>query len=338
MTRSAVLALSALLVACAGKAQSPEPRPSPTTTCGDGAPMRVRFYDVGQALSALVELPDGRRVLVDTGESPKRPGCGKACADASAHLLDGLRRDLAGSALDLVWITHQHSDHLGGAPEVLSAFPVRAYADNGRDLGRPTVRRARDAADAKGIAVHVIGPGAAHAPLAAAPPVRVAPVVPAAWPKRCETDANECSIALRIDYCASSVLFVGDAEAGEEAVLDPGGPVSLLQVGHHGSETSTTDAFLAKVAPRYAVISSGRPGEGMNATYCHPRRATVERLAKAIGGAPGRPIRAFDGAVSCKGAGDEHWADTASPAGLWATARDGDVLLVTRGDGRFVRE
>jgi competence protein ComEC len=252
--------------------------------------------------------------------------------------LSSLAKDLAGAPIDLVWITHPHSDHLGGAPELLERFVVRAWVDNGRDLDRPTVARARAAAEGKGVHVRVAAPGAPFAPLAPETPgVRVTPVLPAAWPKSCDKDANDCSIALRVDYCASSVLFVGDAEAEEEALLDPG-PVTLLQVGHHGSDTSTSPAFLAKTTPRYAVISSGRPGEGMNATYCHPRRATVERLAHVVSpDAPGGTLRAFDGGA-CKGAGPEAWRDVPVPGSLWATARDGDVVLVTRGDGTFVRE
>ncbi len=303
--------------------------------------MSVRFYDVGQALSALVTLPDGRHVLVDTGESPKRAGCGGPCVAAHAHLMDMLHHDLATQPIDLLWITHQHSDHLGGAPAILESFPVTVYADNGRDLEKNPVERARGAAMARGVRVQVIDPQHGATPLVGKPPVTVTPILPATWPKSCKEDANDCSIALRIEYCASSVLFVGDAEATEEALLSPG-KTTLIQVGHHGSDTSSSDAFLAKISPRYAVISSGKPFEGLNTTYCHPRSTTVEKLAKTLGGATDGVVRAFDaalaGASGCKSAGPTAWRDVPVPSALWSTARDGDVTLVTRGDGTFIRE
>src|SRR5437868_10960891 len=90
--------------------------------CTSGAPLRVRFYDVGQGLSALVNLPDGRNILVDAGSTQPK----------SYH--DKLKQDLAGKPLDLLWITHQHVDHIGGADEVLKKVPVKSYVDNGRLL------------------------------------------------------------------------------------------------------------------------------------------------------------------------------------------------------------
>lgn len=296
--------------------------------------MTVRFFDVGQALSALVELPDGRRVLVDAGESPTR--CGAPCRAWHERLLGRLRA-AAASRLDLLWITHQHSDHLGGAPAVIEAFRPLVYVDNGRDLDKHGVRAAREAAAAHGVTVRVVDPEQRRSPLAERDGVRLTPLVPAPWPSSCHHDPNDCSIALRIDYCRSSVLFTGDAGAHEEGALDTQGPASLLQVGHHGSDTSSSKAFLARVRPRYAVISSGRPGEGTNRTYCHPRAVTVERVTAALGGAGVRSIRAFDGAVACKMGTDANWVEVPASDRLWATARDGDVALVTTGDGAFYR-
>jgi competence protein ComEC len=106
--------------------------------------MRVRFYDAGQALAVLVTLPDRRHLLVDTGESPRRP-----CAECRAwheRVMAGLRKDVGARGLDLVWITHQHSDHMGGASAVLGAFPVAVYVDNGLDLERTAVLREARAA------------------------------------------------------------------------------------------------------------------------------------------------------------------------------------------------
>jgi competence protein ComEC len=300
--------------------------------------MTVHFYDVGQGLAALVDLPDGRHVLVDAGDSPRRSGCGDVCAQKDQHLLAALANDLGAAPIDLLFVTHQHSDHIGGAPEVLGAFRVATYADNGREPRKEEVSRAHRAATARGTAMRVVDPDDPASPIASSPGVTLTPIVPAAFPESCARDPNECSIGLRIDFCASSVLFVGDAEHAEEARLDPGGPVTLLQVAHHGSETSTTPGFLAKARPSYAVISAGKPDEGVNRDYCHPRAIVVERLTRVLGGdgAGGSVLRAFDG-ERCDRAQPSDWIDVRASDRLWATSRDGDVVLTTTGDGACAR-
>jgi competence protein ComEC len=316
---------------------APSAAASPATTCGGGRKLVVHVYDVDQALAVLVDLPDGRHILVDTGDSPRRSSCGDVCAAADRHLLSKLRTDLHGAPIDLLWITHQHSDHIGGAPEVLSTFHVGTYADNGRDARKAEVRRAHQAAEQHGAAVRIVDPEHPDAPVPGSPDVRITPIVPAAWPTSCAHDANDCSIALRIDFCSSSVLFTGDAEHEEEAVLDPHGHVGLLQVGHHGSETSTTPGFLARVRPSYAVISAGKPTDGMDVTYCHPRAIIAKRLTTLMGGPGSKTLHAFDG-LRCAGSQPSDWLDVPVSDHLWATERDGDVVLATTGDGVFVRE
>jgi competence protein ComEC len=299
--------------------------------------MTVHFYDVGEALSALVELPDGRHILVDAGNGTHRAGCGDSCDAAGHHLMEHLQADLHGSPIDLLWITHQHADHIGGAPEVLNAFHTRIYVDNGRDSGKFEVRRAHSAADGRGTALSVVDPQHPDMPIAGSPNLRLTPIVPSAWPPSCAYDPNECSIALRIDFCSSSLLFTGDAEHDEESKLDPRGPVTLLQVAHHGSETSTTPGFLAKVKPKYAVISAGRPGDGYNRLFCHPRARVVQRLTKVLAGAASGTLDAFDGERCDRSIGSD-WSAVSTSEFLWATERDGDVRLTTTGDGAFRRE
>ncbi len=297
----------------------------------------MRFYDVGQGLAAMVDLPDGRHLLVDAGDVATRSGCGDVCERAHRHLLDRLDGDLHGAPLDLLWITHQHSDHMGGAPDVLGRFDVGLFVDNGRDDDKQEIVHLHEAARARGVRMRVVNPSSHDDPLALGGgdgALRVKAVVPKAWPEKCAHDANDCSIGLRIDYCQSSILFTGDAEADEEHAFAEG-PITLLQVGHHGSDTSTSLGFLDKARPKYAVISAGHPGEGMNETYCHPRTVTVERLTERLGGPGQRALRAFDGKVSCKRATSEHWHDVPASDRLFATERDGDVVLATTGDGVF---
>src|SRR5262249_20267040 len=142
--RLAVLPLLLTLASCGPAAPPPSQAPSlpaPTSTaepqpkgpgpvepraaCRPGPPMRVHFYDAGQALAVLLTLPDGRHVLIDAGESPRRPCAG--CKAWHERVMAGLHADLGPSQLHLLWITHQHSDHVGGAADVLEAFPTKLY-------------------------------------------------------------------------------------------------------------------------------------------------------------------------------------------------------------------
>jgi competence protein ComEC len=347
-----VLALAGVLPACSkpgspGIARSEPgslPLASTVAPVGTGPVMpatngtlTLHFYDVGQGLAVLVDLPDGRHVMVDAGDMAQREGCGDTCARTQAHLLQRLRADLHGAPLDMLWLTHPHADHVGGAPAVLATVPVRLVVDNGRDERKGEVKRAREAAVAAGARLAVVDPDHRDAPLPSSAAVTLRPVLPDAWPRSCREDANECSIGLRIDFGRSSVLLTGDAEHEEEKRLDVGGPVTLLQVGHHGSDTSTSPALLARLRPRYAVVSAGKPGEGLNQEYCHPRALVIERLTQVLGGpAPGAGLTAFDG-TRCDRATPGDWVTVPTSAALWATERDGDVVLTTSGDGVFTR-
>jgi len=238
-----------------------------------------------------------------------------------------------------LWITHQHSDHIGGAADVLEQIHVVNYVDNGLDSGKKQVETTHLAAVAAHTTVGAVDPLHGAVPLQNSSLVKISAIVRSKrWTDSCTDNPNDCSIGLRIDYCQSSVLFMGDAEKGEEGVLDPGGPVTVLQVAHHGGDTSTTSEFLAKAKPKYAVISGSKPGVGLNVTYCHPRKSVVDRLTDALGGPGKKSLQAFDGEVLCKGASAEHWPQVKVADRLYATQRDGDIVLTTLGDGEFKRE
>jgi len=94
-----------------------------------------------------------------------------------------------------------------------------------------------------------------------------------------DSDANDSSIVFRIEYGDTSFLFTGDAERNaEQAILNSGVSLSatVLKVGHHGSDTSTTYPFLREIMPQYAVISVGTGN-----SYGHPTEDTLSRLRDA---------------------------------------------------------
>lgn len=321
-----------------GKVMQDRSPPPPSATCG-GQKLRVAFYNAGQALAALVTLPDDKHILVDTGESPTRLDCGKPCKEWHQRVMNGLAKDLGDAPIDMLWITHPHSDHIGGAVDVLNQFTVSSYVDNGRDLTGATVKRTRDTVKAHKVPMTVVEPGKTTVPLATSEDVKLTAVVPRKWFPKCKANANVCSIVLRIDYCSSSILFTGDAEDLEEKDLTIGAPVTLLQVGHHGSDTSSTAALLDQAKPKYAVISVGLAAEGTNRTYCHPRKETVDSLSATLGGTGAGKIHAFPSSDKCDTKTKaSQWVDEPASDNLWETARDGDVVLTTTGDGEFERE
>jgi hypothetical protein len=85
------------------------------------------------------------------------------------------------------------------------------------------------------------------------------------------------------------------------------------------------------------VLSAGRPGEGLNREYCHPRAIVVRRLTRLLAGPATSTLEAFDG-DRCDRAQASDWVAVPSSDALWATERDGDVVLTTIGDGEFRRE
>ena len=86
---------------------------------------------------------------------------------------------------------------------------------------------------------------------------------------------NNYSIVLKITYGNVSFLYTGDAESLSEEEITSDVSADILKVGHHGSDTSTSDEFLARVNPSYVIISVGA-----NNSYNHPSASTIEKLEK----------------------------------------------------------
>ena len=229
--------------------------------------MAVHFLDVGQGDAALVVTPHGHAFLVDAGGTRDGAFDIGARVDVPYLLHYGVR------SLDAIFLSHAHEDHAAGAGSVLTNLPVQhvftssegheMYAKSMRlstaspVLAKFTALQTGDSYTIDGVTVDVVS-------------------APADTDEKGENGNEACDV-VRVRYGGASFLFTGDMAKEQEAqLLDEGKDVqaTVLKVGHHGSDTSSSEAFLRAVAPRYAVISVG-----LDNGYGHPKPAVLERFA-----------------------------------------------------------
>lgn len=227
--------------------------------------LHVTVLDIGQGDAILVEAPTGATMLVDGGPDPEL-----TLRRIGANLPFFARR------IDVVVLSHPHQDHIAGLVEVLDRFRIGAILHAGIGFDNPAYERLlTDAAQAR---TQVVLARSGQV-LALDPSTSVRVLYPssidAAAPLP-DGDINNGSVVIEIVHGGFRALLTGDAEAPvEDALLARGAlrPVDLLKVGHHGSNSSTTPAFVAAVRPTIAAISAGTDNE-----YGHPAQETLATL------------------------------------------------------------
>jgi competence protein ComEC len=262
--RALVAILGALAVAAAGWALR-----------SDG---HVRFVilDVGQGDAILVRAPEGQALLVDTG------GGGPGRADRGERVVVPVLRRLGVGRLTALALTHADPDHAGGLPGLVAGMPIdEVWVPDGI-----AATGWQELVEAAGIRVQRLVRGdrrwlgsvlvtALHPP----PPARPEGAATARHGPGPDSDANNRSLVLRVEWGLAATLLMGDAEAAAEArLLAAGVPLraTVLKVGHHGSRHASSPSFLAAAAPRLAVVSVG----GRN-PFGHPAPAALARLDAA---------------------------------------------------------
>ena len=233
----------------------------------------VEAIDVGQGDSILLIAPNGKTLLVDGGGHGGGPHQAPQDFDIGEEVVSQVLWSRGIRRLDVVALTHAHSDHMGGLPAVLRNFhPTELWVGNNPRFG--AYNALLDEAADLHVRVRSLRAGEAFA----FGPTQVSVLAPFRSYQPGAQPVNNDSLVLHVAYGATSVMLEGDAEAPiEQAMLaEPGLPSTLLKVGHHGSITSTQPEFLARVAPQCAVISCG-----LRNRYGHPRIEVLKALEAA---------------------------------------------------------
>jgi len=224
----------------------------------------VHMIDVGQGDALALRTPKGRWVLFDAGRSWLGGDAGRST------VVPYLRR--RGGALHAFVLSHPHADHVGGGASVIDALAPDEYWDGAYVAGSTPYRASLQSATNQQAAWHRVHPGDA----VDVDGVRISFLAPdSAWTASL-ADANEASAVALVQFGQIRFLMTGDAEAGEEEWMLAHAAdlkADVLKVGHHGSSTSSTAAFLDAVKPRVALISVGVAN-----SYGHPSREVVQAL------------------------------------------------------------
>jgi len=222
----------------------------------DGGELTVTFIDVGQGDSILIQQ-GGNAILIDSGAFHQR--------ERVINTLDSL----GVTSLDYVIATHPHADHMGAMSAVIDTYDIghvmmpyatnntvafermlESIANNNLRIERPVPGNMIIAGN---IELEIVAPNAER-----------------------YSNLNNHSIITRLGWGDTSFLFTGDAEVlSENEVLENGFNISanVLDVGHHGSSTSTSESFLDAVNPEFAILSLAAGNK-----YGHPHVEVMERL------------------------------------------------------------
>ena len=237
---------------------TPEPTPTSTPLAESlSTGFRIDFIDVGQGDATLITADTGETLLIDGGRSKAR-----------------IRQRLQSMGiddLDAIAMTHPDADHIAGLVEVLSMYQIETIYLNGGESDSKTFATFMTDVSSENAQVLTLSRGDV---------IKLGALeLQVVHPGPLSGDSNEDSMVLLLDCGEVEVLLTGDAETpSEDSMLAAGvlQDIDVLKVGHHGSRTSTSQAFLDALAPEFGVISAG-----LNNQYDHPHTEVTDRLDQA---------------------------------------------------------
>mgnify|MGYP004535004273 CR=1 FL=1 len=236
-----------------------------SVTAANAEGVYAAFIDVGQGDSIFLRSPNGKTMLVDAGTPD------------SFESIQNVLSEEGVTKLDVVVMTHPHSDHMGSMKRVIDNYDIGTFYMPDAVNTTSSFDRMLSALEKKKVKTKVIW-GSAKTTINWDGDVEVRVLSPIKGADY-QDNLNDMSVVIKVTYGETSLLLTGDAEsyaeelmiASEKELLQ----ADVLKIGHHGSSTSSSQAFLDAVQPKAVVISLGK-----NNDYGHPHRETMQRLKK----------------------------------------------------------
>lgn len=242
------LDLPKILQTSLGDSQQKEPK---KVTMNTDQQVVVHYIDIGQGDSTLIEYKDFD-MLIDGGDNNK-----------TDKLFNYLKKQEIDD-FEYVVATHMDADHIGGLDDVINTYQVENIIDSGTSKSTKTYKRYQQAYLSKKI--KPIEDYDFTIEIDEYFSVKIIETVDNS------KDENENSVIVQVTYGNVDYLFTADMEKEvEKEVLSKFTDIEVLKVGHHGSKTSSSDAFLDRVKPEYGVISCG-----LDNRYGHPHKEILQ--------------------------------------------------------------
>lgn len=221
----------------------------------EGDLLKVSFLDVGQADSILINA-NNKYMLIDAGNNE------------DGEKLVTYLKSLGIEKFDYVVGTHAHEDHIGGMDNIIDSFEIGTFYMPDVITTTKTFEDVLDSLEKKNLNFDTPQIGSTF-DLGKSK-------IETIYVGEDSKNLNDTSIILKLTYGNVSFLFTGDTESDvEKTLLNKDIESDVLKVAHHGSNTSSSNAFLKKVNPKYAIISVGTGN-----SYGHPKSVILDRLEK----------------------------------------------------------
>ncbi len=235
--------------------------------------LRVTFIDVGQGSAAFLQLPKGKRMLIDGG------GFSTGNFDTGRSIVAPFLFNRKILRIDYIVLSHPHPDHMNGLKFIASEFNPSEFWYNGENVNREEFRKLMSTIESKDVKICTPEELAKGRIISGVKfeilhPLTMHPLFKDADDNR---GVNNRSLVMRLSYMGKSILFTGDIEEDAENILveRSGGNLKadVMSVPHHGSRYSSTGPFVERVNPGVSVISSRKGNR-----FGFPHQETLERL------------------------------------------------------------